>query len=59
MADHETAKPEIEIENAPAAFKSVIWQQLVSVCRTCKNKMQKHDGQTTNSSENSQSNTGQ
>ena len=37
MADHEAAKPEIEIENAPAAFKSVIWKQLLSVCQTCKN----------------------
>ena len=52
MADHEAAKQEIEIENAPATFKSVIWKQLLSVCRTCKNKTQKHDGQTTNNSEN-------
>ena len=59
MADHEATKPEIEIKVAPSAFKSVLWKQLLSVCQTCKNKTQKHDGQTTNSSENSQSNTGQ
>ena len=26
MADHEAPKPVIEIENAPAEFKSIVWK---------------------------------
>ena len=57
MANHEAAKPVIEIENAPAEFKSIVWKywgfvkesQLLSVMfvEHVKNA-KKYDGQTTN-----------